>query len=140
MMQAQWHETRAHVMQNYQCIVRRAVKLRFLLGLAHEVAETNGILGFPQTRETRGLLAAKAANMEALVIAMEAAGENFRGTFVPDRRLLVAAQTIAQTTYPEIVEAIRGNAYRFEDWAKPRAMVEDFMASYGQPQAKATAE
>ncbi|WP_270935176.1 4-hydroxyphenylacetate 3-hydroxylase family protein [Falsiroseomonas oryzae] len=107
MMQAQWHETRAHVMQNYQCIVRLAVKLRFLLGLAHKVAETNGILGFPQTRETLGLLAAKASNIEALVIAMEAAGEDFHGTFVPDRRLLVAAQTVAQTTYPEFVEAIR---------------------------------
>jgi 4-hydroxyphenylacetate 3-monooxygenase len=107
MMQAQWHETRAHVMQNYQCIVRLSVKLRFLLGLAHKVAETNGILNFPQTRETLGLLAAKASNIEALVIAMETAGEDFRGTFVPDRRLLVAAQAIAQTTYPEFIEAIR---------------------------------
>jgi 4-hydroxyphenylacetate 3-monooxygenase len=107
MMQAQWHETRAHVMQNYQCIVRLAVKLRFLLGLAHKVAETNGILNFPQTRETLGLLAAKASNIEALVTAMELAGEDFHGTFVPDRRLLVTAQTIAQTTYPEFIEAIR---------------------------------
>jgi 4-hydroxyphenylacetate 3-monooxygenase len=108
MMQAQWHETRAHVMQNYQCIVRLSVKLRFLLGLAHKVAETNGILGFPQTRETLGLLAAKASAIEGLVIAMEAAGEDFRGTFVPDRRLLVTAQVLAQTTYPEFIEAIRG--------------------------------
>jgi 4-hydroxyphenylacetate 3-monooxygenase len=107
MMQAQWHETRAHVMQNYQCIVRLAVKLRFLLGLAHKVAETNGILNFPQTRETLGLLAAKASAIEAMVIAMEAQGEDFHGTFVPDRRLLVSAQAIAQTTYPEFVEAIR---------------------------------
>ena len=107
MMQAQWHETRAHVMQNYQCIVRLMVKLRFLLGLAHKVAETNGILNFPQTRETLGLLAAKASTIEALVVAMEAQGEDFHGTFVPDRRLLVAAQTLAQTTYPEFVEAIR---------------------------------
>ncbi len=38
---------------------------------------------------------------------METAGEDFRGTFVPDRRLLVAAQTVAQTTYPDFVEAIR---------------------------------
>jgi 4-hydroxyphenylacetate 3-monooxygenase len=83
------------------------VKLRFLLGLAHKVAETNGILNFPQTRETLGLLAAKASTIEALVTAMEAGGEDFGGTFVPDRRLLVAAQTVAQTTYPEFIEAIR---------------------------------
>ncbi len=214
MMQAQWHETRAHVMQNYQCIVRLAVKLRFLLGLAHKIAETNGILGFPQTRETLGLLAAKAANIEALVIAMETAGEDFRGTFVPDRRLLVAAQTVAQTTYPDFVEAIRllsggglimvpssvadfdggeieslihaaqrspatdslgrvklmklawdaigsefgsrhlqyemfysgpqfairGNAYRFQDWSGPRGMVEGFMAGYDLPRLARAAE
>jgi 4-hydroxyphenylacetate 3-monooxygenase len=108
MMQAQWHETRAHVMQNYQCIVRLSVKLRFLLGLAHRIAETNGILGFPQTRETLGLLAAKASSIEAMVVAMEAQGEDFHGTFVPDRRLLVSAQVLAQTIYPEFIEAIRG--------------------------------
>ncbi|WP_203071489.1 4-hydroxyphenylacetate 3-hydroxylase family protein [Falsiroseomonas ponticola] len=108
MMQAQWHETRAHVMQNYQCIVRLSVKLRFLLGLAHRIAETNGILGFPQTRETLGLLAAKASSIEAMVIAMEAQGEDFHGVFVPDRRLLVSAQVLAQTIYPEFIEAIRG--------------------------------
>ncbi|MBU8544604.1 MULTISPECIES: 4-hydroxyphenylacetate 3-hydroxylase family protein [Roseomonadaceae] len=110
MAQAQWHETRAHVMQNYQCIVRLMVKLRFLLGLAHKVAEVNGILGFPQTRETLGLLAAKSSNIEALVVAMEAAGEEFHGYFVPNRPMLVTAQVIAQTTYPEFIEAIRGLA------------------------------
>ena len=108
MMQAQWHETRAHVMQNHQCIVRLMVKLRFLLGLAHRIAETNGILGFPQTRETLGLLAAKASSIEAMVTAMEAQGEDFHGVFVPDRRLLVSAQVLAQTIYPEFIEAIRG--------------------------------
>ncbi|RVT90086.1 4-hydroxyphenylacetate 3-monooxygenase [Rhodovarius crocodyli] len=108
MAQAQWHETRAHVMQNHQCIVRLAVKLRFLLGLAHKVAEVNGLLNFPQTRETLGLLAAKASNIEALVLAMEAKGENYKGYWVPDRALLVTAQVVAQTTYPEFIEAIRG--------------------------------
>jgi 4-hydroxyphenylacetate 3-monooxygenase len=209
MMQAQWHETRAHVMQNYQCIVRLTAKLRFLLGLAHKVAETNGIMGFPQTRETLGLLAAKASAIEALVVAMEVAGEDFRGTFVPDRRLLVSAQVLAQTTYPEFIEAIRGlsggglimvpssiadfdggeveqmvrasqrspvtdsegrvklmklvwdaigsefgsrhlqyemfysgpqfairgNSYRFHDWAGPKRAVEDFLGTYDLPRS-----
>ena len=108
MAQAQWHETRAHVIQNHQCIVRLMVKLRFLLGLAHRIAEVNGILNFPQTRETLGLLAAKCSNIEALVIAMEAKGENYRGYWVPDRALLCTAQVVAQTTYPEFIEAIRG--------------------------------
>ena len=107
MAQAQWHDTRAHVFQNYQCIVRLMVKLRFLLGLARKIAETNNIINYPQVRETLGLLAAKVSNIEALVIAMELKGESFHEFYVPDRSLLCTAQVIAQTTYPEVVEAIR---------------------------------
>ncbi|MBN9018966.1 MAG: 4-hydroxyphenylacetate 3-monooxygenase [Rhizobiales bacterium] len=107
MAQAQWHETRAHVYQNYQCIIRLMVKLRFLLGLARKIAEINNIINYPQVRETLGLLAAKVNNIEALIIAMEAAGEHFNGYFVPNRTILCTAQVIAQTTYPEIAEAIR---------------------------------
>lgn len=107
MAQAQWHETRAHVFQNYQCMIRLSVKLKFLLGLARKVAETNNIINYPQVRETLGLLAAKVDNIEALIVAMEATGEHYEGYFVPNRSTLCTAQVIAQTTYPEIVEAIR---------------------------------
>ena len=110
MAQAQWHDTRAHVFQNYQCIVRLMVKLKFLLGLARKIAETNNIINYPQVRETLGLLAAKVGNIEALVIAMELKGETFEGYYVPDRSILCTAQVIAQTTYPEVVEAIRSLA------------------------------
>jgi 4-hydroxyphenylacetate 3-monooxygenase len=107
MAQAQWHDTRAHVFQNYQGIVRLSVKLKFMLGLARKIAETNNIVNYPQVRETLGLLAARVNNIEALVIAMEANGESFNGFYVPGRSLLCTAQVIAQTTYPEIAEAIR---------------------------------
>jgi 4-hydroxyphenylacetate 3-monooxygenase len=107
MAQAQWHDTRAHVFHNYQCMIRLTVKLRFLLGLARKIAETNNIINYPQVRETLGLLAAKVNNIEALVVAMEAAGEIFEGYYVPNRSMLCTAQVIAQTTYPEIVEGIR---------------------------------
>jgi 4-hydroxyphenylacetate 3-monooxygenase len=107
MAQAQWHDTRAHVFHNYQCMIRLKVKLQFLLGLARKIAETNNIINYPQVRETLGLLAAKVNNIEALVVAMEAAGESFEGYYVPNRSILCTAQVIAQTTYPEIVEGIR---------------------------------
>lgn len=107
MAQAQWHETRAHVMQNYQCMIRLKVKLNFLLGLARKIAECNNIINIPQVRETLGLLAARVSNIDALIIAMEAKGENFNGYYVPDRALLCTAQVIAQVTYPEVVEQIR---------------------------------
>ena len=127
MAQAQWHETRAHVLQNYQCIIRLMVKLRFMLGLARKIAEINNIINYPQVRETLGLMAAKVSNMEALVIAMELKGETFGEYYVPDRSLLCTAQVIAQTTYPEMVEAIRSLSgggmimvpSSFEDFATP---------------------
>ena len=107
MAQAQWHDTRAHVFHNYQCMIRLKVKLQFLLGLARKIAETNNIINYPQVRETLGLLAAKVNNIEALVVAMETAGESFEGYYVPNRSMLCTAQVIAQTTYPEVVEGIR---------------------------------
>lgn len=107
MAQAQWHETRAHVMQNYQCMIRLTQKLHFLLGLARHIAEVNNIISYPPVRETLGLMSAKVANIDALVTAMELKGEKYRQYYVPDRSLLCTAQVIAQTTYPEIVEQIR---------------------------------
>jgi len=104
---AQWHETRAHVMQNHQCLVRLYVKLRFLVGIARKVAQANGIIGFPAVRETLGALAAKATMIEAMVAGMEACGEHFEGCYVPDRAMLCAAQAVAQQTYPQVIDAIR---------------------------------
>lgn len=207
MAQAQWHDTRAHVYQNYQCQIRLMVKLRFLLGIARKVAEINGVINYPQVRETLGLLAAKATNIEAMVIAMEASGEQYGEYFVPNRTILAAAQVVAQQIYPEVIDALRvlaggglimlpssahdfghpemarviektqrssvasslervkffklawdiigsefgsrhlqyeifysgpafvtrGHSYRFFDWQKSKAMVEELMASYDLP-------
>lgn len=107
MAQAQWHETQSHVYQNYQCAIRLMVKLKFLLGIARKITETNAILDFPQVRETMGVLAAKAGVIEGLVKGMEAGGQSHNGYFVPDRRLLCSAQVMSQTLYPEIVISIR---------------------------------
>ncbi len=104
---AQWHDTRAHVYQNYQGIVRLVVKLRFLLGIARKIAETNGIIGFAQVRETLGELASKATMFAAMVAGMEAAGETFNGYFVPNRPMLCAAQALAQKIYPQVVDTLR---------------------------------
>ena len=107
MAQAQWHETRSHVYQNYQCAIRLMVKLRFLLGIAKKIAETNAIIDFPQVRETMGELAAKVGVIEGLVKGMEASGEQYGDYYLPDRSLLCSAQVLSQELYPEIVLAIR---------------------------------
>ncbi len=104
---AQWHETPAHSYQNYQSAIRLMVKLRFLLGLARRIAETNGTTAFPSVMQTLGELAADAAMIEAFVFGMEAKGQQYGPYFVPDRGLLYAAQVQAQRLYPRMVTAIR---------------------------------
>jgi 4-hydroxyphenylacetate 3-monooxygenase len=93
----QFHGTPAHVFQNYQCQIRLLVKPRFLAGIAHGIAEANGIIGFPQVRETLGQIAAEVGLVDGLVHGMEAkgseVGDRSGSYFVPDRHLLYTAQT-----------------------------------------------
>ena len=107
MVQKQFHATPAHVYQNYQCQIRLVVKMRFLAGLAHRIAEANGIIGFPQVRETLGQIAAEVGLVDGLLHGMEAKGRAAGGYFVPDRHLLYSAQTLTQQLYPKVITAIR---------------------------------
>jgi 4-hydroxyphenylacetate 3-monooxygenase len=107
MCQKQFHATPAHVYQNYQAMIRLSVKLRFMAGIAHRIADTNGIVGFPQVREMLGQLAAEVSMVEAFVVAMETRGEQRGAYFVPDRQLLYAAQTLTQQLYAKIINALR---------------------------------
>ena len=107
MCQKQFHATPAHVYQNYQAMIRLSVKLRFLAGIAHRIADTNGIAGFPQVREMLGQLAAEVSMVEAFVVAMETKGQPRGPYFVPDRQMLYAAQTLTQQLYAKIINALR---------------------------------
>jgi 4-hydroxyphenylacetate 3-monooxygenase len=107
MAHAQWHDTPAHVFQNYQSQIRLMVKLRFLVGIARKIAETIGTIDMPPVRSALGHLAAQASMVEGLVAGMEAQGE-YRGRyFVPSRHLLYAAQVVTQEIYPHVINAMR---------------------------------
>ncbi|WP_454916834.1 4-hydroxyphenylacetate 3-hydroxylase family protein [Xanthobacter sediminis] len=107
MMLKQFHATPAHVYQNYQAQIRLSVKVRFLAGIARRIAEVNGILGFPQVRETLGQLAAEVGMVDAFVAAMEAKGTKYGRYFIPDRHTLYAAQTMAQQLYGKLITTLR---------------------------------
>jgi 4-hydroxyphenylacetate 3-monooxygenase len=104
---AQFAETPAHMYQNYQAQIRMMVKMRFLLGLARKIAETNGIVSIPEVAGTLGYLAANTAMVEGMVKGMEAGGVSYAGYFVPDRRLLYATQLLSQQFYPQLVHHVR---------------------------------
>ncbi len=107
MCQKQFHATPAHVYQNYQAQIRLSVKMRFLLGIARRIAETNGILNFPQVRETLGNLAADCAMVDAMMRAMEVKGQQWDEYFVPDRHTLYSAQVLTQQLYPTVMQRLR---------------------------------
>lgn len=110
MMLKQFHATPAHVLQNYQCQVRLAVKLRFLMGIARRIAEINGTIALPPVRETLGQLAAEAAMVDGLVHGMEAKGTVRNGYYIPDAHLLYSAQVLTQQLYTRIIASLRNLA------------------------------
>jgi 4-hydroxyphenylacetate 3-monooxygenase len=107
MAAAQWHSTPTHCYQNYQCQIRLMVKMRFLLGLARKITETNGVIGFPPVRETLGQMAAEVSMVEGLVESMEISGSRYGNYFVPNSQRLYAAMVLTQQLYPKFVHALR---------------------------------
>lgn len=107
MCRAQLHDTYAHVYQNYQAQIRLSVKLRFLVGLARNLAETIGTVNFPPVREQLGKLASQAALVEGMVLGMEAGGQMVGPYYLPNKHLLYAAQVQSQEMYPTVIQTIR---------------------------------
>jgi 4-hydroxyphenylacetate 3-monooxygenase len=107
MCQKQFHDTPAHVYQNYQAQIRLMVKMRFLVGIGKRIAETNGITNFPQVKEVLGSLAAQNTMVDALVHAMEIKGRMQGEYFIPDGQTLYAAQVLTQQLYAQIMIALR---------------------------------
>jgi 4-hydroxyphenylacetate 3-monooxygenase len=107
MCQRQFHATPAHVYQNYQAMIRLSVKLRFLIGIARRIAETNGIIGLPPVRETLGQLACEVEIVDALLCAMEVKGSQRGAYYVPDPHSLYSAQVYTQQLYPRFITALR---------------------------------
>src|SRR5262249_47413207 len=93
--------------QNYQAQVRLMVKMRFLVGVAMRIAETNGIIAFPQVRESLGSLAAQSTMVDSLVHAMEVKGRSHGEYFVPDANTLYSSQVLTQQLYGEVILTLR---------------------------------
>ena len=104
---AQFQDTYAHYMQNYQAMTRLMVKMQFQVGVARRICETIGTVGMPPVAEKLGHMAAQAAMVEGLVYGMESGGGMYNGYYVPDRNLMYTAQVLTQQLYPEFVTSMR---------------------------------
>jgi 4-hydroxyphenylacetate 3-monooxygenase len=107
MCRAQFHDTPAHVYQNYQAQIRLSVKINFLAGLARRVTEAIGTTRIPTVAEQLGTLAAQAGMVNAMLSGMEASGSQIGEWYVPNKHYMYSAQVITQELYPRVMQTIR---------------------------------
>lgn len=107
-VRAQFFDTGAHALGNWQAQIRLGVKLQFLAGIAMKVARMNKIDGFPGVQEKLGELAGLCAGVESAVLAAEyAATEDSVGMWCPARRPLYGAMALQAELYPRVLAIVR---------------------------------
>jgi 4-hydroxyphenylacetate 3-monooxygenase len=107
MCRAQFHDTPAHVYQNYQAQIRLSVKLDFLAGLARRVTEAIGTTRIPAVTEQLGTLAAQVGMVNAMLSGIEASGSQIGEWYVPNKHYMYAAHVMTQELYPRVMATIR---------------------------------
>lgn len=105
---AQFYNTPAHLLGNFQAQVRFAVKAQFLAGIALRLAESVGVESTAQTQAWLGELASYAAMAEGLVLAAEAACvRDPRGFVAPNASYLYANNWLQATYYQTMLTYLR---------------------------------
>ena len=105
---AQFFETPAHVLGNHQAQVRFAAKAKFLTGLAHGIAEANGVHQLPPIQTTLGELASYSAMAAGLVAAADADPvRDPRGFVYPNPTYVYANGWLQATYYGTMLNILR---------------------------------
>ena len=107
MARAQWFDIPVMAYQNYPAQIRLAVKMRFLLGLAYRIAESNGVLPLPAVQETLGQMAAEVNLVEGMVTSMETRGIKYGNYFIPNPSVQYSSMVLSQQLYPTFLMKIR---------------------------------
>jgi 4-hydroxyphenylacetate 3-monooxygenase len=98
---AQFYETPAHLLGNFQAQVRFASKAQFMAGIALRIAESIGVDKTPQTQTMLGELASYCAMASGLVLAAETACVHDPRGFVSPNAAYLYANNWLQATYHE---------------------------------------
>lgn len=106
---AQFSETPAHLFSNHQAQVRFCSKAQFLAGLAHRIAEANGVDKLPRTQGLLGELASYVTMAHSLVLAseVECLRDVERGFVYPNSRYVYANTWLQATYYGTMLEYLR---------------------------------
>ena len=105
---AQFNRTPAHLLGNTQAQIRYAVKMRFLAGLASQLAEWSGQSADRNFQLSMARVAAQASVPYGMVLAGEYnAAIDANGVARPDPEMLYAAMTQQPALYRDITFALR---------------------------------
>ncbi|HZD65473.1 MAG TPA: 4-hydroxyphenylacetate 3-hydroxylase N-terminal domain-containing protein [Acidimicrobiales bacterium] len=107
-VRAQFFDTGAHVLGNWQAQIRLVVKLQFVAGVARKVAAVNGVDRIAGVQEKLGELASIASLVESAVLAAEyQAGPDEAGLWRPAARFLYGAMGLQAELYPRVLAILR---------------------------------
>ena len=104
----QWWETPAHIMGNNQAQIRFTTKLRFMMGVAHQVAEMNGVLANPAVQAHIAEIGTLACLYEGILEAQFATAKfNANGYLEPGYQAHYAGEALQSEIYPKMLNLMR---------------------------------
>jgi 4-hydroxyphenylacetate 3-monooxygenase len=108
LVNAQFYETGAHVLANYQALVRFGVKMEFASGLAIKLADAHGISAIPPVQaQLGGDIAAFCAALDAIVIAAETRPQMRRKLALPSPKFVNAGVSLQRRWVVDFMRALR---------------------------------
>lgn len=108
LVSAQFHETGAHLLANYQALVRFLVKMEFASGLAIELADAHGISAItPVQAQMGGEIAAFCSALDALVLGAELRPELRGDLMLPAPRYIFPAMSLQRRWIVDLMRALR---------------------------------
>jgi 4-hydroxyphenylacetate 3-monooxygenase len=108
LVNAQFYETGAHVLANFQALVRFVVKMEFASGLAIQLADAHGITAIPPVQaQLGGDIAAFCAALEAIVLAAETNTVRSGPLELPSPKFVNAGVSLQRRWVVDFMRALR---------------------------------
>ena len=105
---AQFSETGAHVLANFQALTRFLVKMEFVSGMAIELADAHGLSSIPPVQaQLGGDIAAFSAALDAIALAAQTRAEPRGGLLLPSPALVHAGISLQRRWVVDVMRALR---------------------------------
>jgi len=108
LVNAQFYETGAHVLANYQALIQFLVKLEFASGLAISLVDAHGMSSIPPVQaQLGGEIASLCAAIEAMVLAAEVEAVRYGELLIPAPKYIYSAMSLQRRWVVDFMRALR---------------------------------